>query len=295
MIIRRLLLIGALLLIPTLVASAQQPSIPLTVNLEPGDEIRQGQTALLRVFGADLTRVRATFIGKTIDLHRSSVGDWIGLLAVDMEDDIGDYVLDIYVWVEGNDGPMHTSQTISVIWGTFDYQDIPVPYSLEPLLDPELNAQDFDTLKRIYQRNSPERLFTTFVQPIPGPIISAFGGIRNYNNGQLRGRHTGVDYRAVTGTPVGAVSEGRVIFAGHLPIHGNHVVIDHGWGVLSGYSHFSEISVVPGQLVRQGEVIGLSGATGRVQGPHLHFEMAVNGIWIDAGQFLELSIPMAAE
>ncbi len=294
--LQRLLFLGGvvLLLIPGL-AYAQQPSIPLTVSLEPGNEIRQGQTALLRVFAPDLTRVRASFIGKTIDLHRSSVGDWIGLLAVDMEDDVGDYSLDIYVWIEGQSAPIHNSQAVSVIWGTFDYQDIPVPYSLEPLLDQDLNAQDFGTLERIYQRTSPERLFTTFVQPIPGPIISQFGGIRNYNDGQLRGRHTGVDYRAVIGTIVGAVSDGRVVFASHLPIHGNHVVIDHGWGVLSGYSHLSEISVVPGQLVRQGAPIGLSGATGRVQGPHLHFEMAVNGIWIDAGQFLELSIPMAAE
>jgi murein DD-endopeptidase MepM/ murein hydrolase activator NlpD len=142
-------------------------------------------------------------------------------------------------------------------------------------------------------RITPERLFTTFMLPMRSALLSEFGGIRNYNNDRLTGRHTGTDYYAVTGEPAVAAADGRVIFTGRLPIHGNHIIVDHGWGILTAYSHLSEILVVPGQLVRQGQKIGLVGATGRVQGSHLHFEVIVNGVWVDPPQFLSLSIPAA--
>ncbi len=264
------------------------------VTFEPGTEIRQGQTALVRVLGVDLAQVRATFLGKTADLHPTNVGDWVGFLAVDMDTQPGAYTVDILVWGTDQQTPVRESVEINVLWGTFDSQSIELSYRLEPLLDGDLNAADFETLARVYNRTTPERLFTSFEQPVPGPVISFFGGFRNYNEGQLLGRHTGVDDRAITGTPISAASEGRVGFAGSLPIHGNQVVVDHGWGILTGYSHLSETLVVPGQLVRQGDTIGLVGATGRVQGPHVHFELTVNGFWVDAVQFFELNIPLPA-
>lgn len=278
-------------------ATHAQPRIQqngITVSLEPSTDIPQGKMGLVHVYGSNIQEVRGTFIGASVSFYPTSVGSWVGFLAVDMEIQPGAQSLDISVLQTDNQTPIQLNQPINVVWGSFDYQDIPIPYNLESLLDPELNAYDFDTLARVYRRITPERLFTDFMQPVPGPAISAFGGIRNYNNGTLRGRHTGSDYRAVTGTPIGAASEGRVIFAAHLPIHGNHIVVDHGWGILTGYSHMSEIFVVPGQLVRQGDTIGLVGATGRVQGPHLHFEVTVNGYWIDPVQFLDFQIPLAA-
>lgn len=270
---------------------AQGTATSIVITVDPSSEILQGRAAILRVWGADLTNVQATFLNKLVFLHPAGGNNWVGFISVDMNAGVGTQSLDVFAWAGESDTPTRTRQDVEVLFGGFDRQEIPIPFSLEPLLDPELNAKNFSTLDRTYNRTTPERLFTTFDQPIPGPAISFFGGFRNYNDGQLLGRHTGADYRAVTGTAIGAASDGRIVLVRALPIHGNHIVIDHGWGIMTGYSHMSEMLVVPGQLVRKGETIGLVGATGRVQGPHLHFEVAVNGYLVDPIMFLDLNIP----
>jgi murein DD-endopeptidase MepM/ murein hydrolase activator NlpD len=75
-----------------------------------------------------------------------------------------------------------------------------------------------------------------------------------------------------------------------LDIRGTYVLIDHGWGIYSGYAHLTEALVLPGQWVRQGDVIGLSGSSGRSGGAHLHWEMAVGGVWVDPGEFVALGL-----
>lgn len=299
--VKRFVLVMVIVAVVGMVIVAEQPSqdtdaqgTAVFVNVTPTEELQQGRVYLVRVTGAGLVKVNATFLGKRIELYRTNVGDWAGFISVGMSDTVGGHTLEVYYWTAEDDLPQRTAKDLVVLYGTFDVQDIPIPFELQPLLDQELNDINFGTIARVHQRNSSEIFFTEFSQPVPGPVISGFGQIRTYNDGVLEGRHTGIDFPATRGTPVTAVSNGRVIFAQHLPIHGNHVIVDHGWGLLSGYSHLSEISVVPGELVRAGQVIGLSGATGRVQGPHLHFEMAVNGAWIDAQSFFALDIPLPA-
>lgn len=287
-----ILVMAAVTLPAPTVSEAQSGFVSIIIS--PSNEVQQGRTSMLRVSGPDITKVSATFAGTRFDLYRTNIGDYAGFMAVDMETPTGAATLDIFYWTDESQPPQNVSRQIMVLGGGFDFQEIPLPVNLEPLLDPELNEFDFGSIERVHTRQTKEIFFTGFEQPIPGPSISAFGGIRSYNDGVLTGRHTGVDYRAVIGTAVTAAANGRVVFAQFLPIHGNHVIIDHGWGVLSGYSHLSEFNVVPGELVRQGQTIGLSGSTGRVQGPHLHFEMAVNGSWVDAVQFLTLDIPLPA-
>jgi murein DD-endopeptidase MepM/ murein hydrolase activator NlpD len=97
--------------------------------------------------------------------------------------------------------------------------------------------------------------------------------------------------RAPLGTPIMASAAGQIVLAERLDVRGNHVVINHGWGVFTGYSHLSEIHVTRGQVVRQGQVVGLSGNTGRSGGPHIHWEVTVNGVWIDPARFLATTVP----
>lgn len=289
------LLLGVILAVGPFHASAEPPTqdVNYLITVEP-NEIQQGRTGLVRVLplnGIQIDRIQATFNEGFFELYPSLDGDWVGFLAVNMDSERGALPLDLYIWSDGGSQPARERKNVTVVWGAFDYQDIQLPYNLEPLLDRNVNLAELNELVRVQSRSTNERFFNYFIQPVPGPVISTFGGIRSYNNDTYRGRHTGVDFRATAGTPVSAVADGRIVFAQHLPIHGNHVIIDHGGGVLSGYSHFGEIIVVPGQLVRQGDTIGLVGATGRVQGPHFHFEIIVNGEWIDPAQFLTLTIP----
>ena len=84
---------------------------------------------------------------------------------------------------------------------------------------------------------------------------------------------------------------GTAAFAGHLDIRGNYIVINHGWGVYTGYAHLSQINVERGQTITAGQIIGLTGNSGRSSGPHLHWEVAVNGEWIDGSLFLDTWLP----
>lgn len=109
-----------------------------------------------------------------------------------------------------------------------------------------------------------------FVRPVPGGPTSVFGTRRLYN-GKPRSPHPGLDLQARTGTPVAAAGPGEVVLAEELYYSGNTVILDHGNGLFTLYAHLSKIDVQEGQSVEEGHVIGRSGATGRVTGPHLHW------------------------
>ena len=126
-----------------------------------------------------------------------------------------------------------------------------------------------------------------FILPLSSTITSDFGKARVYN-GSLKGYHSGTDFRAKTGTPIVAVNDGRVVLVKNRFYSGGSVVIDHGYGLYSCYFHLSDFGVKEGDIVQQGEQIGLSGATGRVTGPHLHFAVRVGGVQVDPLQLIEL-------
>ncbi len=127
-----------------------------------------------------------------------------------------------------------------------------------------------------------------FGVPIPGaPITSGFGPRIDPFYGDVR-VHTGIDFGAPTGTPIHASAGGTVIVAGVVSGYGNCTIIDDGSGFATLYGHQSALLVHPGQKVIAGEVIGLVGMTGFATGPHLHFEIRVNGTPVDPMPFLAL-------
>ncbi|MBV6494292.1 MAG: hypothetical protein LDLANPLL_02323 [Turneriella sp.] len=109
----------------------------------------------------------------------------------------------------------------------------------------------------------------------------------------LKGRvsyHGGTDLKGLTGSPIFAVADGIVNLAEHLYYEGNITLIDHGYGVMTGYMHQSEILVKKGERVKAGQLIGKTGATGNVTGPHLHILLLVHGVQVDALSLLALPI-----
>ena len=93
------------------------------------------------------------------------------------------------------------------------------------------------------------------------------------------------------GTPIYAPAAGKVVYTGTLTVRGNVTVIDHGWGIYTAYAHQSEIQVQVGEMVTPGQLIGLGGQTGRVTGPHLHWEVWVGGVQVDALEWLKNVYP----
>lgn len=128
----------------------------------------------------------------------------------------------------------------------------------------------------------------TFSYPVEKKTITSPYGTRRVFNGQLRSFHGGLDLRAYEGTPLYAAQSGVVKLAQNLFFSGNHVLIEHGMGIHTGYSHMSRLYVKTGDVVTQGQLLGLSGSTGRVTAAHLHWTVNVNGVGVSPLQFTEI-------
>jgi murein DD-endopeptidase MepM/ murein hydrolase activator NlpD len=122
------------------------------------------------------------------------------------------------------------------------------------------------------------------------PQSDSFGNQRIFN-GKLDSVHRGLDYRAKMRTPVAAINSGRVVLARPLYYEGGCVVIDHGLGLMSIYMHLSKIEVSVGKKVRRGQIIALSGATGRATGPHLHLGVRWEGSYLDPARLFQIQMP----
>jgi murein DD-endopeptidase MepM/ murein hydrolase activator NlpD len=130
-----------------------------------------------------------------------------------------------------------------------------------------------------------------FLRPDTRAISSYFGNCRAYNGGAYATFHGGVDFYGYEREPFHAPAAGRVVFAQPMVICGNTTIIDHGWGVYTRYCHQSKIEVQVGEMVQAGQEIGLIGHTGRSDGPHLHWEVWVNGVQVNPLQWLAEAFP----
>lgn len=133
---------------------------------------------------------------------------------------------------------------------------------------------------RFYEASGVGESRQGLLAPVPGRQSSSYGMRRHPILGYSR-MHRGIDFRAAYGTPIYAVTDGTVNFAGRHGGHGNFVRISHGGGLETGYAHMSRFAVSRGQKVRRGQVIGYVGSTGLSTGPHLHYEMYRNGVSVN--------------
>lgn len=146
-------------------------------------------------------------------------------------------------------------------------------------------------INQAYSRSNPSANYAVskFVQPLDNIFVTdVFGRKRIFLNGESR--HEGIDLKAPKGTPVKTLNSGVVLLAvKNFSLEGNLVIIDHGSSVLSLYLHLSRIYVKTGSQVKVGDIIGLSGATGSVTGPHLHCIVIANGVKVDPLRFIEIT------
>lgn len=148
-------------------------------------------------------------------------------------------------------------------------------------------AKELKEANAVYSSYTLKALYDgVFKIPLTSFITSDFGKARIFNE-QVTSYHSGTDFKAATGTPIYAANSGIVKIAKNRYFSGNSVVIDHGFGIYSQYYHLSKINVKTGQKVKKGELLGLSGATGRVSGPHLHFGIFAGGKQIDSLDFIK--------
>lgn len=149
-------------------------------------------------------------------------------------------------------------------------------------------AKEYNEAMGIYNTTTKKSYISSkFILPLNSKITSDFGKARVYN-GSLNGYHSGTDFRAKVGTPIIASNDGVIVLAKDRFYSGGSVVIDHGGGIYTCYYHMSKFNVKKGDRVKKTQVLGLSGDTGRVTGPHLHFSARVGGLQVDPLQLITL-------
>ncbi len=149
--------------------------------------------------------------------------------------------------------------------------------------------KEHEEIRRIHELFEPHAYFSgPFILPLRAPISSPYGRVRIIN-GKQRSIHLGVDFATGYGKKVHSINRGRVVLCKELLFSGKSVFIDHGLGIISEYFHLSAIDVSLNQMVEKGEVIGLTGKSGRVTGPHLHLGICVLGEMVDPISFIHLS------
>lgn len=182
-------------------------------------------------------------------------------------------------------------ETVDVLEGPYGSETILLDAERSSLLDAELLAAERAKLLNLWTRVTPHPHWNgAFGYPTAGDITSFFGTRRTYNTSEELSFHSGTDFGG-SGTPIYAPAAGTVVLAEPLTVRGNAVVIDHGLGLYSGYWHQSQLAVVEGQQVQRGDLIGYIGNTGLVTGPHLHWEMRLNGIAVNPLQWVRETIP----
>jgi murein DD-endopeptidase MepM/ murein hydrolase activator NlpD len=190
-------------------------------------------------------------------------------------------------------GEFRISQPIQVMAG--GYPNDP-PLSVPPqTIDPAVTGEEDRRVASVVAPVGPDRLWEgAFQFPVSNyeAFPSRFGSRRSYNDSGYFYYHAGLDfYYTSADDTIRAPARGIVVYAGLLTVRGNTTFIDHGWGVYTGYLHQSEILVAPGDLVEVGQVIGRVGDTGRVTGPHLHWEIWVGGVPVNPLEWVETPLP----
>jgi murein DD-endopeptidase MepM/ murein hydrolase activator NlpD len=264
----------------------------MSVITSPAHLVNGGPVFFRVTTSQPLQSLKGTWLGHDVVFDHGKGKTWFLLAAVSLETKPGAVTLTL-------EGTTESGTTVSyqhnVVVGRAKYPVVKLTVSkqfTEP--NPQQQAtikQDQEIKHKTFSQTSPEREWSgRFLAPVDAPISDVFGTRRVFN-GVTKSVHQGLDYRVPPATPVNAINSGTVILAQSLYFEGNCVTIDHGQGLLSLYLHLSELKVKEGDKVERNQEIGLSGATGRATGPHLHIAVRWQGIYLDPAALLTLNLP----
>jgi murein DD-endopeptidase MepM/ murein hydrolase activator NlpD len=264
------------------------------VTLTP-DAVEAGSPELIRVEAPHAVSLEGEWLGRKLEFFRGrDRRAWFALAGVDVEAEAGPSTLKISLR-RARGGAKEFSRAVEILPAHYSTAALTVaPEFVEP--GPEALKQiEADKLlkEKVFGVSAAQPLWSaSFQAPVDAEPTDSFGTRRTFN-GTLASIHKGMDFRAASGTPVRAGNSGVVVLARPLYYEGNCVVIDHGLGLYTISMHLSRIDVLEGEAVATGEQVGLSGATGRVTGPHLHWAVRWQGAYLDPAKLLKIDLSRA--
>jgi murein DD-endopeptidase MepM/ murein hydrolase activator NlpD len=270
----------------------QDQVIPGIVSLEIDPlPLRQGKTIEIRLLTTEPMDIEAEIAGHHTPFYEVGENEYVALQGIHARAETGVVSINV-VGTRDGETVLTINQKVLVESGYYG-QDPPI--SVDPItIQPDVIEPEQVLVEEIINKTSTDKYWSgIFRYPVDEPCVSAYyGGSRIYNN-TYHYYHTGLDFNVCRASNINiyAVAPGYVVFAGPLIVRGNAVIIDHGWGVYSGYWHQSEIAVRNGEYLEAGQLIGSIGTTGRSTGSHLHLEIWVNGVQVDPLDWLQNEYP----
>jgi murein DD-endopeptidase MepM/ murein hydrolase activator NlpD len=273
------------------------PGAISSVTINP-DPFVQGKVAVIEVAGEPGMHLGGSLVGHKLNFFPEKDGGYTSLQGIHAMTEPGLYTLVLSGTLPALNGvpgaAFAFSQGMLISDGHYPFD--PVLTVSPETIDPAVTGPEDAEWTALTAPATPEKLWDgIFQSPAPPPYSdcwpSTFGNRRSFNGSAYIYFHSGLDFCGGVGAPILAAAAGRVIFAGPLTVRGNATVIDHGWGIYSAYLHQSEIMVKVGDLVQAGQEIGKVGGTGRVTGPHLHWEVWAGGVQVDPLDWLKQAFP----
>lgn len=251
-----------------------------------------GSPELIRVEEPASAKIDGEWLGQKLEFFRGEgESGWFALAGVDVEAQEGPSTLTIHAQLQDG-AERDLSQTVKILPAHYRTAKLSVaPRFIEPTpAELKLIEYEIPLKKKIFSESAPRPLWSgDFHVPVRAAATASFGTRRVFN-GKIASVHKGMDFRARVGTPVHASNSGVVVLAQKLYFEGNCVVIDHGLGLYTIAMHLSRIDVHDGERVAKGQLLGLSGATGRVTGPHLHWAVRWGNAYLDPAKMLRMNL-----
>jgi murein DD-endopeptidase MepM/ murein hydrolase activator NlpD len=272
---------------------------PAFISAEIRDlPIKQGGTGVIKVNALPGVTLGGILVDHPLHFFQVEDGAQVALQGVHALLPPGVYPLRLDATLP--DGSVQSyEQLLLIVSG--NYPDDPLLYVDPVTIDPAETEPELNELINLTTPVTAEKFWSgDFYSPASlyaesTYFTSRYGNRRTYigqgTDISIQGFHTGLDFGGGVGLPITAPARGRVVFADSWVVRGGTTVIDHGWGIYSGFWHQSRIGVKVGDMVEQGQVIGDVGGTGRITGPHLHWELWVNGIQVDPLDWLTYTYP----
>lgn len=221
--------------------------------------------------------------GARVMVVRDSNDEWIAIVGIDLKAKTGRHELQVK-------NGARTSLSFDVGYKEYASQHIKLKNQAHVSPGPEQlkrYEREYAEQMRAYANFRPAGPSNVLLEaPVQGRTSSPFG-LRRFFNGEERNPHSGLDFAAPRGTPVSVPADGVVTVVGDYFFNGRTVFVDHGQGFITMYCHLDAVLVEPGQTLKRGDVLGKVGATGRATGPHLHWNVSLNGKRVDPAIFLK--------